>query len=373
MEIINHLSKLVSIPSSYPHEERMGEVIFTQLKKEGFTVTKQYIDTKRFNVLAEKGTGKKSILLYAHLDTVGVAEGWTTDPQKLTIIGDKAYGLGAWDMKAGLLANIFATEKAKLKNTKIKLVFCADEEYISKGGHMLISSSFMKDVVCVISTEPAFQYGVQGIVTGRIGRSVYDCEMSTHSQHFANYSPAFDVNIVYADFVTQLSKLYKKQGDKKQFVFVRSIESKIVGLSIPEKISFQLDSSVLPPSTHTSVLLVLKKIATSLEKKYKGKVSILVNSHVRETPFLEPYTIPSNNRYLKLLSKSIMAVTKKRSRPYFRSSVADENIFGSHGYTTLGIGPAGGSAHGANEWVSLSSIDTLTQILSHFISAADEL
>ncbi len=367
------LQKLISIPSEYPHEQKMGEYIVSLLKNSGYKVEKQYIDSERFNVMAEKGTGKTSILLYAHLDTVGVVEGWKTDPLKLTIIGDKAFGLGAWDMKAGLLANISAFQRCNPKNIKLKIVFCADEEYISLGGHALIKSPFVEDVACVISTEPAFQYGLQGIVTGRIGRAVYDGTISTKSQHFALYQLKYDINIIYADFIQQIEKLYRKNGDKKQFVFVRSVESHVVGMSIPEKIVFQLDSSVIPPKSHASILKTLQSIAQKLEKKYKNVFTLRIESHQRATPFLEPYTMNDNNPYLQLLKKCVLDITKKKPVPYFRSSVADENIFGSQGITTLGIGPVGGNAHGANEWVSLQSIQKLIDILTHFISAADEL
>ena len=372
-KVIEQLNKLVSIPSSYPHEKKMGEYVFNLLKDSGFIVKKQYIDESRFNVLAEKGTGKKSILFYAHLDTVDIVEGWNTDPLILTVVGDKAYGLGAWDMKAGLLANIIAASKDYENNIKIKIVFCVDEEYISKGGHALIKSAFMKDVSCVISTEPAFQHGVQGIVMGRIGRAVYDVVITGKSHHFAFYEPNKDMNILLADFIAEINKIYKKDGDKKQFVFARSITSKTIGMSLPEKMELQLDSSVLPPHTHSSILSFLSKTAQQLEKKHNSFFSILVKTHKRETPFLEPYTINDKNIYLGLLKKSVLAVTGKSAAPYFRSSVADENIFGAAGISTLGIGPVGGNAHGANEWVSLSSIQELATILSHFISAADEL
>lgn len=373
MERNNLLKKLVNIPSEYPYEQQIGEYILQILDRQGISLKKQYIDKSRFNILAEKGTGDTSILLYAHLDTVGIVEGWKTDPHKLTIIDKKAYGLGAWDMKAGLVANIYAFLHTKLKNIKVKLALCVDEEYISTGGHMLISSPFIKDVTCVISTEPSFQYGLQGIVTGRIGRAVYDGCITTKSTHFAFYEPGYDINIVYADLLHQIQRLYKKSGDKKQFIFVRSVKSQVTGMSLPEKIMFELDSAVLPPHTHASIMRSLQAIATKLEKKYRSRFAISVQFHKRQTPFLEPYEIDKKNAYLTQLKESVTMITKKKAVPYFRSSVADENIFGAYGIPTLGIGPIGGNAHSANEWVDLNSLSKLTDILMHFISATDEL
>ena len=370
--IFQELKKMVAIASEAPHEQKMGEYVYSILGSSGYAVEKQYIDDHRFNVIAEKGTGTTSIVLYAHLDTVTKASGWKTDPYCLVEKKKKAYGLGAWDMKGGLLANILAFQNCNPKHIKLIVVFCVDEEYISRGGHALMKMPFMKDVSCVISTEPAFHHGLQGIVTGRIGRSVFDVIISSKSNHYAFYDPQIDMNCALADFIVGVQKLYKKRGDKKQFVFARSIVSRTIGMSLPERIEIELDSSILPPNTHTSVLSFLKKVARSIERKYRSYFSFSVQTHKRDTPFLEPYEIDNQNCYVGLLKKSVKTVTKKRAVPYFRSSVADENIFGSKGIITLGIGPQGGNAHSANEWVDIHSIQNLVSILENFISQVDK-
>lgn len=370
--ISQELKKLVAIPSEYPSEQKIGEYVYMILKDSGYEVEKQYIDANRFNVIAEKGTGKTSVLLYSHLDTVEKAAGWETNPYELIVRGKKAYGLGAWDMKGGLLANMIAFCKSNPDRLKLKMAFCVDEEYISKGGHSLIKSPFMRDVSCVVSTEPAFKNGLQGIVIGRIGRAVYDVSITGKSHHFALYDPIFDMNLALADFIKAVHTLYKKSGDRKQFVFVRSIVSRTVGMSLPENMTLELDSSILPPHTIESVLRFLRRSARSVEKKYNLHFSITVKKHQRETPFLEPYQINNRSVFLTLLKKSVVTITKKQAIPYFRSSVADENIFGSMGIPTLGIGPVGANAHSANEWVDLDSLENLSSILIRFISLADK-
>lgn len=366
--MLSELSKLVSIPSTYPSEKNIGDYVHSMLKKNGIKVQKQYIDTHRFNVLAEKGTGPSSILLYAHLDTVGVVDGWKTDPFALTVKGDKAYGLGAWDMKAGLVANLITFLNTTSKR-KIKLAICVDEENISTGGYKLINSSFMKDVACVISTEPAFAHGLQGVVVGRIGRAVFDVTIRGKSYHFAKYNPQIDISYPLSDFIQKLKKMCRINGDKKEFVFIRKIESHTVGMSVPENVHLQLDASILPPHTTQTMLERIRLIAQTVQKKH-DQVNIDITLHPRTTPFLNPYSINEGNAYLSHLKKSIRAVTGKRAIPYFRSSVADENIFGAEGITTLGIGPVGEGAHSANEYVLLSSVTKLINILSEFIHRA---
>jgi len=365
------LEKLVSIPSTYPNEMAISEYIYSYFLRNKYKVTKQHVEKNRCNVLVEKGSGSKSILLYAHLDTVSIAQGWNTDPHSLLIKGDCAFGLGAWDMKAGVVSNITAFVNSVPKNIKLKLAFCIDEENISKGGFTLINSSFMKDVVNVVSTEPAFQYGNQGVVSGRIGRAVYTVVIKGQSKHYAFYEPQFDINYALSDLIQSLNAIYKQNKNRKQFVFVRKIESMTTGMSLPEQITCELDSAILPPLTHLELLKNVKKIAKTIEKKYKGAVSIHIDFKQRESPFLEPYTVSPRDQYLSMMKKSIKETTGKSAVPYFRSSVADENIFGSREISTLGIGPLGGNAHSCNEWVSLSSLSKVTEILIKYIQLVD--
>ena len=76
--------------------------------------------------------------------------------------------------------------------------------------------------------------------------------------------------------------------------------------------------------------------------------------------------------FLKLLKDSVFETTFKKAITYLRSSIADENIFGSLGYTVLGIGPEGGNAHSANEWVSLFSLFKLNNIINIFLKKIDK-
>lgn len=360
------LDKLISIDSVYPHEKKLALFIEGLLKKTA-KVTRQKVEGERFNLLAEKGIGKRSILLYCHLDTIAAVEGWKTDPFKLEIKGDKAYGLGAWDMKGGMLASLSAFLQSNPKEYKLKIAFCVDEENISKGGYELVNSEFMRDVECVISTEPAFFYDNRGIVIGRPGRAVYDIEIKGTPKHYAFYDSGSDINIFTARFLMELKKINRSYRDKKQFVFVRKISSETVGMSTPHSIHLEIDSSILPPATNSQVLDEINLIAKKVSKQFNNLFTVKTNFFKRETPFLESYQIDKNNKYLNLLGRSIAKITGQKPVSYFRSSIADENVFGSHGKTVFGIGASGGNAHSADEWVSIESLNKLYNIINDFL------
>ena len=68
------------------------------LKKLGATSFRTFDeDKKRVNLFAtiksKETSNKKPIILSGHTDVVPVSKGWSTDPFKATIKGDKLYGL----------------------------------------------------------------------------------------------------------------------------------------------------------------------------------------------------------------------------------------------------------------------------------------
>ena len=89
----------------------------------------------RYNLYAQfKGSGEKSILFNGHVDTmpVGNRTAWDFDPLSAPVKDNKIYGLGACDMKAGLMAAIMAVELIKdagltLPGT-VKIASVCDEE-----------------------------------------------------------------------------------------------------------------------------------------------------------------------------------------------------------------------------------------------------
>src|SRR3989344_828008 len=182
MKIIKILESLVEIPSVFPNEEKIALLIEKFLKSCGFKTERQMINKTRWNLLAERGIGKKSILIYGHMDTVPSYGKWETNPYKLTAKNNKLYGLGACDMKGGL-ASILNTVQIMDENRKIKVFFGVDEENISEGVWSAIENKreWFNDVELVVVAEPGaslIQTGGANVITlGRRGRVVLSIEI----------------------------------------------------------------------------------------------------------------------------------------------------------------------------------------------------
>src|SRR3989344_8231254 len=165
MKVIKLLKEIIAIDSTNPfktvikdgkeigigNEGKIADYLEQKLIASGFKVSRQIVQEatnvnykgniieipERYNLLASKGQGEKSLLFYGHMDTVDVKEGWKTNPFEAVIKTENGkqivYGLGANDMKGGLAAILLAIENEDVSNYQLKVDFVCDEEFWSYG------------------------------------------------------------------------------------------------------------------------------------------------------------------------------------------------------------------------------------------------
>ena len=189
------------------------------LKKSGATSFKVYDDKKkRVNLFAtlkaKKSNGKVPIILSGHTDVVPVSKGWSSDPFKATIKGDKLYGRGSCDMK-GFIACALAYAPIFAKSNldrDINFSFTFDEETACIGAPLLIKElknrGFNKGI-CIVG-EPTNMK----IIDAHKGAYEY----TTYFEGLAGHSsqPHKGVSAVEyaARYVTKLIELREKLKDR---------------------------------------------------------------------------------------------------------------------------------------------------------------
>ncbi len=176
--IIQALSDLVRINSVNPSrspagkgEAEIGVYVADSLADLGLSVTTFEIKHGRMNVVGVlKGTGDgRSLLLNAHMDTVGV-EGMIVDPFGAEIREGRLYGRGAQDMK-GSLAAMMGAAKALVDGGidlagDLLVTAVADEEHGSMG---------MDDLVQHVTADAAIlaAAGIETALVGPIGGGLH--------------------------------------------------------------------------------------------------------------------------------------------------------------------------------------------------------
>lgn len=359
------LRRLVSLRSYVPYEHEPYSFLRSFLINQGFKVNKQIVCRNRFNILAERGRGDNSILFYMHLDTVVPAEGYSQSPLLLRKRGDKFFGLGCFDMKGGIAVLLSILNSPEFQNKRIKLAFCIDEEGLSEGVYKLINSSFITDVSIAFCPEACIVPDNWGlpimIVIGGRGRCVVEIKVPGKTVHGAEDIGGINAIDQSAILINHLSS-YKPKKDSymgKGSFFVRSIHSDNEGLSIPDSAIIELDYQLVPGESPKSIEVNLKKFIGKLYQQdildRSLKKKLIVQLKQRKTLYISPYVIPKNNRYVSLAEELSISLYHKAAFDYTKS-VADQNVLANKGIPVITIGPIGGSAHQAGEWVSRESL-----------------
>lgn len=358
-QIIDLLTKLTIIPSNYPSEKKISTFLQSELKTRGFKVTKHQVSGNRYNIFAEKGNGAKSVLFYGHMDTVSVFDlkKWKTDPFKLTINGDKAYALGASDMKSGISAFIEAVTDT---NTPIKIFLAIDEENISEGAWYAIKENrdFFRDVKLIISAEPSFGLGLNGITTARTGRCIYEIKFIGKTEHIIKYKDAVDAIEKLCDFGSNLylkrNKLFKSKDTVAQ---LRLVNAESNGMSVCGEAHAEIE--VILGSTDS-----IESVREQLQTLTKDKVVI----KSRKTPYLEGYSFKTFP-HKEIISQIIKNNTGKEMKLHARKSVGDDNVLATLKIPVITWGTEGGNEHTANEYVNISSLVILTKMYKELLES----
>ena len=150
--LLETLKKAIEIKSVLPHEEKLAAFFAGEVRKLGLEPEWHVVAPGRPNVYAtaDLGPADEMLLLTGHLDTVDVAEGWETNPFEAVERDGKLFGLGAFDMKSGLVCALAAfkalVEDRSLQGKLGKIAFAAtvDEEGLGLGARALLATEYGK-------------------------------------------------------------------------------------------------------------------------------------------------------------------------------------------------------------------------------------
>ena len=108
--LLDTLKKSIQINSVTPVEEDLAAFFADEIRKLGIEPEWDVVAPGRPNVyaVADLGSSDEMLLLTGHLDTVGIAANWETDPFAPVEKDGKLYGLGSFDMKSGLVCCLAA-------------------------------------------------------------------------------------------------------------------------------------------------------------------------------------------------------------------------------------------------------------------------
>lgn len=373
--LLTDLENFVNIDSGSTYEpglQKFQGLLIERLKELGAEV--EYTPVKKpqagYNIKATfRGTGKGSVLLLAHADTVYAAG--TAAQRPFSSDGAKAYGPGVSDEKGGLTLALHAL--AILKETgfqdyeRITFLINPDEERSSLESRDLIMAT-AKEHKYAISVEP----GIPGdyVMNWRKGIGRLTMKVTGRNAH-AGIEPEKGRNatVELAHQIVQLSNL----GNPAKMTTVNWTlldKTKTPVNVIPDSAWAQADIRVMYPDEFERVLADAKKIAAK---------QLIPDTKVEFDLFKGRPPFSKNDRTEKLVAR-LQGIYKDELGMKLgiqgSGGGSDANYAAIVGAVAVdGLGIVGGNDHTPDEFIELGSITPrlylLTRILMDIGSGAD--
>lgn len=352
-------ARLVAI-RSYPGEEgAVQRAIAAWLTENGLEAEMQSTEGDRPNVLAwvRNGDGP-TFMLNGHVDTVLAVEGWSRDPWQGWRDGDHLYGLGACDMKSGVVATMLATRAlARNRDRWRGTMLCTsvvDEEAYSIGARALVDLGITADG-CVVTESSDLN-----VVIGCIGKVLVRGEVTGKAVHASWPERGINAAVEAAKFVARLDEVPLGQHPRltaSQCVLSLQSGNAQYVITVPEQARFTINRHTVPGETDESVLAGMRALAQSLDSPATFQFFI-------DPPYYPPWEMASDHPFVQHVQQSFVAETGTPPVTRYNRGLADANYFAADlGIPTVMFGATGANYHEADEWVDIPSIGVCARTL----------
>ncbi len=350
-----------------PGESGVAHVLAEVLGGWGFRLEWQDVRDGRSNLLARVGTpapGAPVLMFNGHLDVVGV-DGMDHPPFAPTIDGDRLYGRGSCDMKAGVAAMCVAAWQAAQRGMRGEIIVAAviDEEFESLGTRAMLERGTRADVAVV--TEPtrlAICPAHRGFVwlefafAGRAAHgSRYDIGIDA-IQHAAVLLTALD-RYQHSTLITRTHPLLGRAS-----LHASTIAGGVGWSTYPDACTLRVERRTVPGESTASVLREVEMLLRELRAS-DPTLSVTVRVDTAQGPSDVAVDAPLVQR----LSAAHLAARGTVPPVEGLSAWTDAALLNDAGIPAVCFGPGDiALAHAATEYVPLSEIDAATAVLTAF-------
>jgi glutamate carboxypeptidase len=311
-----------------------------------------------------RGSGSARVLLVGHLDTVYPA-GWCADHPFATD-GDRVRGPGTADMKAGLLAGLYAVEALRACRfddfAEIAFVLNSDEEVGSPSSTDLIAREAQgRDAVLVL--EPGRANG--DIVSARKGIAFFDLQIEGRAAH-AGVEPQKGRSAIVALAHHTIALQGLTETRPGLTVNVGVVEGGMGRNVIAPRASAQIDLRARTLADLEATIAAMQaqaalSVVPDTQATLTGRIS---HPPMERTPAVAQ---------LAAWCQEAARAAGFEVRDAATGGGSDGNTTAALGVPTLdGLGPVGGAAHSADEYVEIRSIVPRTAMLAGLIKRVCE-
>ena len=297
---------------------------------------------------AEAPAGAPTLMLYGHLDTVGL--GSMAGPLEPRIEGDRLFGRGAYDQKAGLAAALVATREAIRAGIRGRaiLVAVADEEAASTGIQEVLRHVRADAAVITEPSELAVAIAHRGFVWVEI-------EVRGKAAHGSRPHLGVDAIFRTGPVITALERYTERLAGRSHpllgvgLLHASLIEGGSEMATLPDRCLLSVERRTLPGETPAAVLAEIEAVLDDCRAADPALVA-----SARVTLARDPFEIAADHPFVTLVREATGRVFGAPPEIAGLSFWADSAFTAAAGIPSVLLGPPGDGAHADEEWVSVS-------------------
>lgn len=314
--------------------------------------------------VARGSGGGRSLILNAHMDTVGVAG--MTDPFVPRLEGGRLYGRGSYDMKGSLAACMLATVAAKERGLGGDVILTAvcDEEFASVGTEAVAASVRADAAIVTEPTELQIAVAHRGFVALEVevfGRAAHGSRPHLGIDAIAKMGRVL-VGIEELDTRLRSNPTHPVVGSGS--VHASLIEGGQEFSSYPARCLLQAERRTIPGE---SVGLVEQELREIVARAGEGDPDF--SAEVRAPISRNPFEVAVDEAIVEAVRRHGASVLGSTPETVGVSFWADSALLADAGIPTVLFGPIGEGAHAETEWVDVESLERCTEI---YVAVAKE-
>lgn len=362
------LRQLVAIDSINPDlvpggagEEKIARFVAEWFERAGLEVVWDEAAPGRPNVIGiARGTGDgRSLLLNAHMDTVGVVG--MERPHDPYIRDNRLYGRGAYDMKGGLAAIMAAGAAAKKRGLRgdVIVTAVADEEYASIG-----TSSIVKHwrADAAIVTEPT----ELNICTAHKGFAWLEVETKGIAAHGSRPDLGVDAIVKMGKVLVGLEELDRslRTAPSHRLLGSGSVHASLIQggqelSSYPKHCFLSVERRTVPGET-------LQKVESELPRIFEriSATDSTFKARVKTSMIREPFEVSLDEPIVRTVQSKATAILRREPGEIGQTGWMDSALLSAAGIPTVVFGPGGEGAHAVVEWSNLEHVERCAEILA---------
>ena len=369
--IVAMAQELVAIPSPSGDEKGVMEFVAGWCAARGLEHQVLALDPNRPNVVITIGDGDgPTIAMNGHLDTVPVSDpdAWESGPfePRLSDDGKLLYGRGSSDMKSstGVMIYLMGLLKDAPLKGRLQAHVVADEELSGKFGtlHLLNevqAGRLPKPDYCLIGEKSDLK--VRNAERGILGLEIVFHGRASHTA--AARATGINAIAKAAKGVLALEKEIDKfhPAVGSPVISVNIIHAGVAHNVVPGQCTIAVDRRLIPGETKESAVAEIRDALDAVaaedpDFRYELRID-------PKGDFIAANITEEGSPLLTAVQGSVRTVTGQEPEYFVAwAGATDGRFYRAAGIDTVGYGPGGERAHGANECVYVDDLVTQAKI-----------